>query len=287
MTIGHAAAALIAAVIAASAVPSAGDQGTSGQPPRLRLRDVVASTVRYVSDYREQFAFLVADETYVQTRVMPRTRKSEQRAMRGELFLTYLPADREWIAVHDIAEVDGEPVPDRENLRQLIANGAELRGMVGKVADRNARFNLGGVRRNFNEPMLPLLLLDARRVDGLAFDLRDIVADGDTRLVTIAYRERDRPTLVRGPSGPIRSRGEITVEAGTGRVRRTYFELQDGAVLARLTTAYGLDEKLGLWVPTEFREQYDSSRDDETTEIVSCVARYTNYRRFTATGRVK
>jgi hypothetical protein len=40
-----------------------------------------------------------------------------QRNMRGEFFVTY--AGVNWTSVHDV-EVDGQPVPDRESLRELF-----------------------------------------------------------------------------------------------------------------------------------------------------------------------
>lgn len=287
MTFTHA---LVAVVVAGSTlVPPAAPSGValSQSRPRLSTRDLVAAATRYATDYRREFAFLVADEIYMQTQILPGTSPSRQRTMRGELFLTYLAADDEWIAVHDIAEVDGDPVPDREDLRQLMRAGAELRGVVGKVAARNARFNIGNIKRNFNEPMLPLLLLGPDRVAGIQFDRREVTTDGQATLATLEFRERDRPTLVRGTTGPIRSRGEMTIEADSGRIRRTVFELNDGAVHARLTTVYGHEEKLDLWVPTDFTERYELSRHGEPDEVVTGTARYTNYRRFSTSGRVK
>jgi len=56
-------------------------------------------------------------------------------------------------------------------------------------------------------------------------------------------------------------------------------------VLSRLTTEYAPDEKLGLWVPTVFRERYEDSRR-KAREIVLCEARYTNYRRFQTSARI-
>ncbi|MEZ5319213.1 MAG: hypothetical protein R2752_17565 [Vicinamibacterales bacterium] len=285
--------ALALLVSAGVATPRSAAPGreSPGRPPQAEVtRDaLVAAATAYVTAYRRDFAFLVADETYLQSRMVPSTRTSDHRTMRGEMFLTYLEADGEWIAVHDVAEVDGTPVADRENLRDLLSKGAELRGLVGRVANRNARFNIGGVTRNFNEPTLPLLLFEAKRVHGVAFDLdRDSIATdaSGATVATLTFRERDDgATLVRGPQGRIRSRGEVTIEAGTGRVRRTVLTLEQGPVTAELTTAYAHDENVDLWVPVYFTERYtNTSGRDET---VTCSARYTNYRRFSVSGRIK
>ena len=248
---------------------------------------VVTAAARYVADYQQQFAFLIADEHYRQTRLTPDGTPYEERTMIGELFLTYVQADRDWIAVHDVAEVNGRPVADRDDLRQLLQQGAEVRGIAGRVAARNATFNIGQVFRNFNEPTLALRVLDDDPRRTFSFDRRRVTPEGDAMLVTLSFRERRRPTIVRGEGArDIESRGELTIEAGTGRIRRTLFEVADRSLRARLDTTYTFDERLDLWVPTMFTERYDLSRPGER-ETVLCEAKYTNYRRFLTRGRIK
>ena len=236
--------------------------------------------------YRGEVAFLIADEEYRQTRLDRAGATVESRLLRGELFLTYLEADDAWIAVHDVAEMDGVPVADRQHFLQRIARGDELRGLARQVAEHNARFNLGGVSRNFNEPTLPLQLLDPDRAGQLDASVARIERSPDGRLATLAYRERGNPTLVRGPEGPIRARGEMVIDVDTGQVHRTRFELRQGDVQAELVTTYGRDERLDAWVPLTFVERYEGSPDGRGETIV-CEARYTNYRRFTVLARIK
>ena len=70
-----------------------------------------------------------------------------------------------------------------------------------------------------------------------------------------------------------------------------------------LTTDYAADARLGMWVPSVFRERYeqgeesrssDNRRDLSTLpnprreyEHVLCEARYSNYRRFEVETRIK
>ena len=63
--------------------------------------------------------------------------------------------------MHDIAEVDGRPVTDRDGAARASCSRAKSHGWPQLVANRNAAFNIGTIRRNFNEPTLPLLLLGA------------------------------------------------------------------------------------------------------------------------------
>jgi hypothetical protein len=251
----------------------------------LSTRALVAAASKYVTEYETRFKFLIAEESYTQATYDRERRETGRRWMKGELFLTFIPADSAWLAVHDFTEVDGEPVQDREDLRTLLQKGV-TESIVRNVLNRNSRFNLGSIVRNFNEPTLALLIFEPPRVERFAFDREEIVQNGGRTTVRLSFKERERPTLVRDVDGrPVYSRGEVTVDAGTGRVERTVIELVDGNVLARLTTAYALDEKVDMWVPVTFTERYERASRDR--EVILCEAAYTNYRRFEVTARVK
>ena len=252
----------------------------------LSERALVRAAVRYVADYEKAFAFIVADETYEQVSMNLAGDELTRRVMQGELFLTFLPADDEWIAVHDVAVVDGEPVADREDLRQLLLGRETVRGLAGRIAARNARFNIGSITRNFNEPTLALLLLDAKRVARVKFERIRVERAGDATIVTLKFTERDRPTLVSGSAGPAPATGLIVLEAETGRVRSTLFFLKDRSTTVTLDTTYTQDAKLDLWVPSRFTERYETSVGP-LREVVTGEATYSNYRRFEVTGRIK
>lgn len=274
----YAALLLAASLCVAHAAPSATDE------PSLSVNALVAAATKYVTQYEQEFAFLVADESYSQA-MTGKGGKSQTRLLESEIFLAYLPADNEWLAVRDVIKVDGLPVAGREELRTLLARREELRGLIAQVIRQNARFNIGEVTRNFNEPTLPLLLFDSKRVGDVKFERKTVVKNGNITLATLAFTERGRPTLVRGPLGAMPGKGELTVEAGTGIVRRTRLELEQGPIKAALTTEYAKEPRLNLWLPSVFTERYVSgSPFDETVE---CRATYANYRRFEVNGRIK
>ncbi len=274
---------LVLAVLVAAAITARGEAGSGpADSPDLSVKSLVAASTKYVAAYEREFAFLLANETYNQQRLRA-TALVESRALESEMFLTFLPADDEWVAVRDVLKVDGEPVPAREDLRTLLGSKAEFRGLIAQIVDRNARYNIG-IRRNFNEPTLPLLLMDDKRVRDVKFERGPVVKEAHATLVTLLFSERGRPTLVRGPEGSMPASGEIVVEAGTGVVRRTRFELERAGVKVRLTTSYARDEKLGLWLPSTFTERYETS---PTQELVLCEATYSNYRRFEVNARIK
>jgi hypothetical protein len=243
-----------------------------------RAGDIVSRATAYVERYAAELKFVLADEEYTQRTVDATGAVLRERRMRGELYLAFLPADGVWIAVHDIAEVDGRPVTDREDLRALLRRG-EVSSVAKRVADRNASFNIGRVSRNFNEPTLPLLLLTPARVSRSRFR----IVSAAQPAVTLSFEERDRPSLVRSRSGAhVFSRGTLAVDAATGRIEATTLELTDRDIEVRLQTIYEPNEKLGLWVPATFTERYEGG--GETT---TCIAVYSNYRRFEVIGRIK
>lgn len=272
---------LLASVLAVAAAHTSHDASRADNSAKA----IAARAAAYVADYQTKFAFLIADERYNQT-VTRGDQLLKRRAMKGELFLTFLRTDREWIAVHDVAEVDGEPVPDRENLQTLLQR-ADVTSVAQHVADRNATFNIGSVHRNFNEPTLALLVFEARRIARFRFERRDLTESGGVPLATLAFTEHDPPTLVRSVArDSIYSKGEFLIEAATGRIRRSVISFRDQYVQATLTTDYVADDRLALWVPSMFTERYDLA-EKKTKETTACAAMYTNYRRFEVTGRIK
>lgn len=266
--------------------------------PDVSEKALTSAAVNYVAEYEKQFAFLIADEEYRQTLFDADGRKSKTRLIKAELFLTYLPADGEWIAVRDVLEVDGEPIKDREDLRALLAKREQIR-LVRQLTSRNSRYNLGRVERNFNEPTLPLLLLDAKRTPRIRFDRKRVTRENDVTLAVLAFEEREAPTLVATPNaGAVRAKGEFLLDAATGTIRRTLFQLTRPGIDVTLETIYAKDEKLKLWLPSVFTERYESggniggirvssSAARASKELVECEAKYTNYRRFEVTARIK
>ena len=257
----------------------------SAQTPEVSVRAVTAAAARYLAEYESQSNFLLADETYIQRVVDSAGREAARRTMISESFSTFVPSSRIWISMRDVIEVDGRPVEPREDLRALLQN-RDTPGAARSLAERNARYNIGSISRNFNEPTLGLLVFEPGRRPQFRFERRKVEADAGATLVTLAFKEVDTPTLIRAVDGqPVFSTGEVTVEARTGRIRRTTIEMRHGPIVAVLTTDYALDPKLDMWVPAMFTERYDQKKSPR--QQILCEARYTNYRRFDVTSRIR
>ncbi|HYN10218.1 MAG TPA: hypothetical protein VES67_22725 [Vicinamibacterales bacterium] len=283
---------------------AAGVVHSQNQPPaRLdtSAQAVVDAASAYVKEYQDQLTYVLADEIYIQQirnqvpldRTMPRSRR-----LKSELFFMFGPADRVWMAIRDVAEVDRKPVDHRPDLRAALLT-LPAPQVAGTFKTYNSRFNLGRVIRNFNEPTLSLLVLDSRYRDSVTFERKRIQRTAGTTLVTLAFSERKPPWLIRDLSlRPVFSQGELIIEAGTGRVRRAVLRAKIGSVQMELTTIYALEPRLGMWVPALFREHYEEglAPNDARSQLlttpaqfedITCEAKYSNFRRFETAARIK
>ena len=161
------------------------------------------------------------------------------------------------MAIRDVKEVDGVPLTGTRDVR------ATLRTLpAAQVADRmksyNARYNIGRITRDINEPTLALLVLDATHRSRFKFKADKARQVGDRRLVPLSFKERERPTLIRSTAGkPIYTSGELMVEPESGRIWQSTLNASVDAIKVQLTTEYAFDERLGLLLPTVFRERYE------------------------------
>ena len=271
---------------------------SSSREAAADLQQLAAS---YVDEYQKQLAAIVADEVYVQeirAQQPPEEGAPRSRTLRGEVFFLFAAAEREWMAIRDVKEVDGVPLTGTRDVR------ATLRTLpAAQVADRmksyNARYNIGRITRDINEPTLALLVLDATHRDRFKFKADKPRQAGDRRLVPLSFKERERPTLIRSTAGrPIYTSGELMVEPETGRIWQSTLTAAVDAIKVQLTTEYSFDERLGLLLPTVFLERYEqgtvtssrgSGRPTITPdhEVVVAEGRYSNFRRFEVLSRIR
>ena len=272
---------LVACAIAAPMV-------TRAQAPGIdtSARAVIAKAAVYLKDYKEALQFVLCDEATIQDVLNERGSRAAHRETSGEFFLTYLPTEGGWVGVRDIAIVDGVPLEKRDNLRELLTKASFAR--IGRqLADRNARYNIGSISRNVNDPMLSLVILDDKHRERFKFDRRRVEPSATGPMVTITFTERDAPTLVRGADGSqIFAKGELVIDAVTGRLLRTSITLKDGKTTGTLTTVFTENQKLGLWLPASLTENYEHTAG-RLAEKVLAHSTYSNYRRFNVNVVIK
>lgn len=287
---------LVAAALACLHVTFVAERPLAGpaKPPGQSTIDaLLARVAAYADRYFEVLSNLTADEHYVQNlagvRPMLATRPptsfdrsggaqvAQRRELRSDIVLIRIGPPFEWRVYRDVFEVDGRPVRDRtDRLERLLLEPAEsARAQADRIAEEGARFNIGNFGRVLNEPGLPLLFLQTALQPRFVFTLAD--QDGAD---VLEYAERVRPTLfwhnrtIENPSS-----GRVWIDTTTGEVTRTEHRLSPSDFRASFTTSFRRDERHGVSLPTEMREELWASVQANARKVTG-VARYSNYRRF-------
>jgi hypothetical protein len=237
----------------------------------------------YVEQFQQQFGSVVAEERYEQRiRRFVGSTSSSSNARLGEtvllsdFLLVQVPGEG-WLPFRDVFERDGAKVRDREDrLSALFLTGSSRSAFeqAKRIMDEGARYNIGNVQRNINQPTLALGF--ASRQHRTRFDFTEKGRDADGTV--IEFKEMTRPTIVSTTNGrDLPVRGKFWVEAETGVVRRTELEAIDTGLNARIVVTYQHDAALGIWVPARMDERYRRGRD--SVEVIG-AATYSRFRRF-------
>jgi hypothetical protein len=252
----------------------------------------------YVKAYQAELSSVVATEKYSQQiasrvpalpPVLPRT-----RLLVSEIFFLYLDG-YDWMTVRDVQTVDGKPVADSGRVRAALAAPDRFETAV-RLKRENSRFNIGSTVRTFNEPTFGLLVLDERNRHRVQFKRQEVDGEGATTLVTFEFEEVVGPSLVREIDGDdVFASGTLTIEAGTGRVLGTTLRVEPGGVRMTLSTRYERDAALNMLVPVRFQERYVNGLSPEESrsrirsfyEEIVCESRYSQFRRFEVSSRIK
>jgi hypothetical protein len=190
------------------------------------------------------------------------------------MLLVRAPAGDRWIQFRDVFEVDGKPVRDRaERLAKLFLQpSASTQQQVDDIATASARYNIGGVNRNVNLPVLALTVLEPQNRAWFSFKGRKT---GGT--FELEYQEERGGTLIRGAGDrAMPSHGRFTIDHATGRVLASELIAESAALRARIEVAYALEPAMGVLVPREMREKYTLT-DGSTIEGKATYARFRRY----------
>jgi hypothetical protein len=271
---------LIACVLVAAALAVPVSARQRKPPLDTSVDAVVAKAADYVREYRDQLTYVMATERYTQTLTGGFSLYDMDETLASDVFFVYVPADKVWMAIRDVEIVDGKVLKERANVRSLLNSGQV--GAARALKDKNALYNLGTIVRNFNEPTLSLLVLDDDHRSHFTF-VRQKVSGGR---VIVSFVEHATPTLIQNVDGTAAfSKGELTIDAATGRVEHATLQIRLGKVDATLTTTYQMNDKLRMWVPARFDELY--VEDGRRPQRVTGRATYSDYSRFDVEVRIK
>jgi len=249
-----------------------------------RLGDVVARLDGYLQGYEDRLANVVAEETYRQwvEQGQRNRRSTTSRMLRSDFALTPTSERNSWVGYRDTFEVDGAPVRDRdERLQRLLSSGAV--GQAARIAEQNARFNLGEglITRNINVPTFALEMMHPRFRDRVKVRRTGAdVLDGRPGWL-IEFREQDRLTFVHTPEGLDQpSRVVALTDIQTGEVLRTVLTWEH--VKGSIEVSYGHAPGIPAPVPIRMAERYVT----RSGELVAGEATYANFRQFETSARI-
>jgi len=272
------------------------------QTPEPSISVLLARAATYEQQFEREFSTMVGQEHYEQrwggfSRELD-TSSDRERVIESEVLVVWLPEEESWLTARNVRIVDDSPVRDSESrLERLLAAASpeDLVARVRRLRDESARFNLGPVERNFNDPTMVLQFLSAKIQPRLRFEKRgrDTI---DGKLVwRLAFTEHVRPTLIRSNGKDVRSTGEVWIDATDGAIVRTRVNLGDprSGLKALIDVTYRRDPRFAVWVPSRMQERYERSgrayylgENRPFTDRIDCVATYTDFRRFETTARL-
>jgi hypothetical protein len=280
----------------AAAVSAA--QPSAAQPPTLAT--VLQRAGAYVADFHRQLSSIVAEERYVQDweHVLDRHRGTNaigHRELLSDLLLVKPDGFRAWMEFRDVFEVDGSPVRERDQrlVKMFLEPSSSTNAQIARILNESARFNIGDIKRNVNTPIFPLLFLEEANHYRFKYkqttDRRPAEAPGDaapadgafrvsTEVWVIAYEEKAPRTMIRTDGEKdLPSKGRFWIDPATGQVLMSELSVENQSIRAIIDVSYQSAPLLGLLVPIEMRERYESKRSGS---LVTGRATYGRFRQF-------
>jgi len=260
----------------------------------------------YVRQFEQQFAVVLSDETYDQRQHLsqivdgaPRSRGA-QRKLHSELLFMWMPEAQEWLTVRTVLRVNGAPIAEsRDRLERALAETDPGRlARLRRLRDEGARFNIGQIVRNFNDPTLALQFLDPVYQPRFTFTLSARRRVNGVDAWQLAFDEYRSPPVVDSDGHDSFSEGSVWVAVSDAAVVRTSARWEDARTNTRanMVVSYRRDPKLEMWVPARMEESYAQNRlvssegrpprFGTVNEQIECVATYSNFRRFETSGRL-
>jgi hypothetical protein len=275
----------------------------SAQPAsQPSLEQLLARVAQYVTRFQDDFAIVISDEQYDQRDVLReesgRLRSRAQRRIRSETVFAWLLEQQSWLIARKVLSVDGVRVPDsKERLDAALSESEPDRATrLRRLRDEGARYNIGRIYRNFNDPTFVLQLLAPGVQPRFVFTMLGVEKDA----WKVAFAERELPTVIQTPTANLLSNGTVWIGRADATVLRTSLVIKDPSTNteAEISVDYKFDVRLGIGVPIRMAEVYvqtvirnvapagSPQRLITASERIECVATYSNYRRFETSGRL-
>ncbi|MDQ3069382.1 MAG: hypothetical protein M3R55_06600 [Acidobacteriota bacterium] len=263
-----------------AAIPAAQSEGS-----------LVERVRAYIERFETEASAIVAEEHYTQTVTSTLFRphsETRSRVLRSDYVLVKPSDEGPWLGYRDVFEVDGKEVRERSaRLMQILETTApDSLARAERMALEGARFNLGP-ERTVNTPTMPMELLASRHKARIRLRATGRTDHGPSRAV-LTFEERGRPTIVRTPEGVnVVASGEIVVRVADNAIMRARLVFRFDRRTARnaeltMQVSYADVPDIPVPMPLSLSEQFPIG-----TGSGSGDARYSHYRRFQTTARIR
>jgi hypothetical protein len=259
----------------------------------------LARAGQYAAGWGEQAALIIGVEHYEQRQPRAPVGQPSGRRLVAEIALLKASDAIGWVAYRDVMEVDGKAVGDRRNrLEALLSSGTPDLAAARRIADEGARFNIGPVRRNFNEPTAMLFFMLPINQRRFAFSRNGSERIDGVEAARFDFRETTKPTLIRTASGEdVPSRGSVWVLPDGTIVRTRLFISGFTGFESRseVDVTFAREPRLGLWLPAKMTERHEGltpiigggPRPPARQTEVTAIATYDGYKRFETSAIIK
>jgi hypothetical protein len=255
----------------------------------LTLQTVLDRLHVYLADYAERLPATIATEQYAQQCGGGFGALPEKVALISEFGIMRLGIPGGWIGLRDVLSVNGRPVPDRQQRLQDLFKNPSSQGIqqARRIAQQNARFNVGRLQRTINDPAVVLEVLDGRNAARIRFTKTGETSLSGVGVWTVKFDERRRPTIIQTPGWRDQpTRGIAWIDPLTGRLVRVEIMIDSESdhignieklgFTATINVTFKDEPRLRFWVPSSMVERY------RLHDLSSCSgeATYTDYRTF-------
>lgn len=285
-----------AVIVSACLVVEIAGPPAAQEPPTLAT--VLNRAGAYVAEFHRRLSSLVGEETYVQDwksvwKSHGRDGATDlgHRVTRGDLLLVKPPGADAWVGYRDVYEVDGTPIHSRDDaLANAFRDGSlSTDARVRQILAESSKYNIGGIQRNVNWPVFPLLFLEPpnhfRFGWKLAADRRpgapsaESASSGAFRVSTevwvLEFDEKVSGTMIKTDNHrDLPSHGRFWIEPASGRVLMSELVVHNRVLKAVLDVSYQSEPLLGMLVPIEMHELYEGRRDNSRIEAVATYGRF-------------
>jgi hypothetical protein len=255
----------------------------AAQQKTLELQTILDRAADYVALYEDrQLGNVLASETYVQSAsyfsAIGNPLQRQQRRTDSDFLIVLIGTDR--MGIRRVNRVNGDAVKSAEmSLEALMDDSPQgIRNRVAALREESARYNIGPVLRQINLPTFALKVVRREQAPRFSFVQHGTGRVNGIQGVEVRFQEMRSPTLVHGAGGEsLISMGTLWIEPATGRVLKTEFNVENPYAKARgrVTVTYSANKTLGILVPEEMNEHYESDGG-----IVDCTASYSKFRSF-------